>query len=363
MADPRDAAPLSGEPTVIHEYHCAAQPRDWLKPLPVRALDSADAKTDGVTYLDLSDHMGVKGPASSPNLAAGFVRVTAGSSVSTHAVATSQAFFVVRGKGSTQISWPGTAAADLSAGERVVAWAAGDLFTVPAGARCVHESESGAELPRLGEGRPAGAAAAGEDGEAGGGGGKAGTGASSLYWVHDAPLLSYLGVAPVCRRFEPALYERARLEAEVERVRHEPGAAHRNRLGILLSCKAGWAARTKTLTPTLWALLNVLPGRTVQPAHRHNSVALDLAVQAPEGGGAYTMMSPDLGPDGELVDPLRVEWRSGAVFVTPPGWWHSHHNETDEEAWVLPVQDAGLHTHMQTLDITFAPRRKAEVDA
>lgn len=358
MADPRGAAAVSGEPTVIHEYHCAAQPRDWLKPLPVRALDSADAKMDAVTYLDLSDHIGVESPASSPNLAAGFVRVAAGSSVDTHAVATSQAFFVVRGRGSTSIAWPGAEAADDGDGTRVVGWSAGDLFTVPAGARCVHDSESGAELPCLGGRGVAVAAPASETTAEKGGDSGAGEGAAVLYWVHDGPLLAYLGVAPVSRRFEPALYERARLEAEVERVRHEPGAAHRNRLGILLSCNAGWAERTKTLTPTLWALLNVLPGRTVQPPHKHNSVALDLAVQAPEGGGAYTLMSPELSPDGELVDPVRMQWRSGAVFVTPPGWWHSHHNETDEEAWVLPVQDAGLHTHMQTLDITFAPRRE-----
>ena len=41
------------------------------------------------------------------------------------------------------------------------------------------------------------------------------------------------------------------------------------------------------------------------------------------------------------------------MFVTPPGWWHSHHNESDEVAWVLPMQDAGLYTHQRTLDIRF----------
>ena len=50
----------------------------------------------------------------------------------------------------------------------------------------------------------------------------------------------------------------------------------------------------------------------------------------------------------------RAEWETGAMFVTPPGWWHSHHNESAEEAWVLPVQDAGLYTHQRTLDIRFA---------
>lgn len=26
------------------------------------------------------------------------------------------------------------------------------------------------------------------------------------------------------------------------------------------------------------------------------------------------------------------------------GYWHSHHNESGEDAHVLPIQDAGLHT-------------------
>lgn len=39
--------------------------------------------------------------------------------------------------------------------------------------------------------------------------------------------------------------------------------------------------------------------------------------------------------------------------MTPPGWWHSHHNEGDQTAWVLPIQDAGLYTHQRTLDIRF----------
>ena len=33
---------------------------------------------------------------------------------------------------------------------------------------------------------------------------------------------------------------------------------------------------------------------------------------------------------------------------------HSHHNETNTPAWVLPIQDAGLYTHQRTLDICFS---------
>jgi len=46
-------------------------------------------------------------------------------------------------------------------------------------------------------------------------------------------------------------------------------------------------------------------------------------------------------------------WESSSVFVTPPGWWHSHHNKSNEDAYVFPVQDAGMHINMRTLDIQF----------
>jgi gentisate 1,2-dioxygenase len=126
---------------------------------------------------------------------------------------------------------------------------------------------------------------------------------------------------------------------------------HKNRLGTLLGNPATVDTGTLTVTPTLWSLFNVLPAHTSQNPHRHNSVALDLCVFASKG--AYTLMGKTLDEKGNIVDPIRCDWRTGYVFITPPGYWHSHHNEGDEDAYVLPVQDAGLHTYQRTLDIQF----------
>lgn len=208
----------------------------------------------------------------------------------------------------------------------LISWKQGDLFVLPALAGSVDHSCS-----------------------------EAADSHAILYWVSDAPLLSYLGVTPSVARIDPVIFHRDRLLKEVERVRHEEGSEHRNRMGILLAnARAG---ETKTLSHTLWALLNVLPAGDAQPPHRHNSVALDLAVSARASGGVYTLMSPELDAEGRMVDPVRAEWVQGAAFLTPPGWWHSHVNETEEDAWVLPMQDAGLYTHQRTLDIRFAPRK------
>jgi gentisate 1,2-dioxygenase len=182
-------------------------------------------------------------------------------------------------------------------------------------------------------------------------------GGCALYFVHDAPLLQYLGARPVdTRRFQPALYPGTAMKETVHGItRLDATGAVRNRRGILLSSPD--SPQTKTLTPTLWSLLNSIDAGATQAPHRHNSVALDLAVSSGgkgDGGGeVYTLLGRGLNANGSIVEPLKVVWESGGVFVTPPGWWHSHHNEASDTAWVLPMQDAGLYTHQRTLDIRF----------
>lgn len=58
-----------------------------------------------------------------------------------------------------------------------------------------------------------------------------------------------------------------------------------------------------------------LPGGTEQKPHRHNSVALDLIIDAPES--AYTLVGKSLDEYGNIVNGERVYWKSGSVFVTP----------------------------------------------
>lgn len=297
---------------VLHEYSAAANPE--LPPIPAVAFP-ASLHLSGpsrVIHLDLSDRLGhTDYPATSPNLLASFVRILRGEAVETLARATSQAFYVIQGSGTS-----------TSADHGAISWSTGDLFVLPSTSGPVTHSS---------------AADAVTD--------------ASLYFISDEPLLRYLGVTPSEVRFPPTLYTREVLMAEVERIRHAPGADHRNRMGVLLSGTS--MPETKTLTPTLWALLNTLPGKSRQPPHRHNSVALDLCVAATPG--VYTLMGPELGADGWVLNPIKMEWSAGAMFTTPPGWWHSHHNDSDTTAWVLPMQDAGLYTRQRTLDIRFSP--------
>ena len=289
------------------EYSQAANPiRPSLTPrLPYRVFPAslhADGPTRAVS-LDLSAELGCEGPATSPGLLASFLRIRAGESITLDPNATSQVFYVMRGMGGTAVD------------EAVVAWSAGDFFAIPGGLPAVHR----------------------------------GLADSALYWVNDAPLLAYLGVKPAWPRFAPTLYPADRADAELAHAASDPAAAGRSRVSVLLGNKH--FPRTRTVTHTLWAMYGTLPAGATQKPHRHQSVALDLIVDC--APGCYTLVGPDLAADGSIRNPERVDWAPGQVFVTPPGYWHAHFNESGQDARLIPIQDAGLHTYLRSLDIRF----------
>lgn len=288
------------------EYHQAVDPirSGAISPVPLRRFAAAAAGTTGVAPLDLSADLGTPWPATSPALLASFVTVAAGDRFPLAPVATSELYFVLAGQGRSAL------------GRSVIEWEEGDLFVLPAGAGAAHEATADAVL----------------------------------YHVSDAPLLAYLGVRATDARFAPTVFGRARLAEELDRVASAPDAATRNRVSVLL----GTAEQTQTLTVThtLWAMLGLVPAGAVQRPHRHQSVALDLVIDC--SPGCYTLVGPEVDPaTGAIANAVRVDWEPGAAFVTPPGLWHSHHNESGRPARILPIQDAGLHTYLRTLDIRF----------
>ncbi len=294
------------------EYSSAADPigGGQIPKVPVvsfpRALH-AEGPTR-VVPLDLSARLGVaRGPATSPGLLASFVRIGAGDSTVTDPNATSQLFYVLEGRGRTELGRAGEA----------VEWESGDFFTLPADATggATHRADA----------------------------------QSVLYWVHDEPMLRYLGVTATEPRFSVTKYAAADVMAELDVIAAAPDAGARSRVSVLLA-NAG-QDQTLTITHVLWAMFGVLPAGQVQRAHRHQSVALDLIVDCQPG--CHTLVGSHLDEDGDIVDPIRVEWESGGAFVTPPGLWHAHVNESGAPAHLVPIQDAGMQTYLRSLDIRF----------
>lgn len=299
-----------------HDYRYASNPlaEGSTGDVPLVTFDASLHEHGGtrVLPLDNSSHLGCTGPATSPGLCANFVRIRSGEAVLTDANATSHLFFVMRGHGRSH--------SEGDASTPDIPWQAGDLFTLPARSRLLH--------------------AASDD--------------AALYWVHDEPMLRYLGAEATKRQFAPTLYRREAIHEALQAVLADPSSATANRLSVLLGNRL--FPQTMTVTHVVWAMFGLLPVGAVQAPHRHQSVALDLVVDARPG--CYTMVGRKLGRDGMIEDGQRVDWKPHAAFVTPPGLWHSHHNESGQPAHILPIQDAGLHTFLRTLNILFSKRTK-----
>lgn len=290
--------------TTYFEYASAANPR--MPKIEIEAFPASmhQIEETRVIPLDLSVNLDTSYPCTGPSLLANFVHIGSGETLTTNCNSASQVIFCIRGKGRSETP------------EGVVTWKTGDYFAVPGDMSLRHSAE--------------------ED--------------TAFYWVNDEPLFRYLGAKPDTARFRPVFYSHECLESELAKVRAENEGKDKSRNGILLAnidCPV-----TKTVTHTMWSLYNLLPRQTRQKAHRHNSIALDLCVSA--GPDTYTLIGRKIDSDGNIIDPIKAMWKPGSAFVTPPGWWHSHHNESDEDAIVLPVQDAALHTQIQTLDIQFS---------
>jgi gentisate 1,2-dioxygenase len=263
----------------------------------------------GVVPLDLSKELGVQdGAATSPALLANFVRIRAGEQIDTRPNATSQLYYVLHGRGFAAING------------HLVEWEKGDFLTLPAGSRAVFYANA----------------------------------ETAMYWVHDEPLLRYLGADATQPKFRPTKFRRADAVTKLEDIASRPGANDKSRVSVLLANAN--QEQTLTITHVLWAMFGVLPAGQEQRPHRHQSVALDLILDAPPSG-CYTLLGTRLNDRGEIVDPIRVDWQAGGAFTTPPGMWHAHFNETDQPAHLIPVQDAGLQTYLRSLDIKFTQRR------
>jgi gentisate 1,2-dioxygenase len=252
---------------------------------------------------DLSSELRCDGPATSPSLCASFVRIRPDEQVETHPNATSEVYYVIRGRGRTRI------------GDRDLHWEDGDFFALPAGSAALHHAETDA----------------------------------AFYWVHDEPLLRYLGARASTPRFEPTLYPREQALAALRKIEQDPEAARRSRVSVLLANRK--FEQTRTITHVLWTMFGVLPEGAVQLPHRHESLALDYIIDCEPG--CYTLIGRDLDPEGNILHPQRADWEPGSAFVTPPGLWHAHFNESGAPAHLIPIQDAGLHTYLRTLDIRF----------
>ncbi len=296
-------------PSIRFDYARAAKPDVTGVPLRILSPMTATGPSAFVAW-DCSAPLGASAPATTPALLAGHVRVRRGSAlVLSPGPASSRILFVLAGRG--VVEW----ISDGSAGSvNLGPW---DALCLPCLSRLIITAEADHDL--------------------------------LLVSADDSPLLRHLGATAMTPMFPATCFRREEMLGDIQRYRDEPGADGKNRLGSILGNIA--TMDSKTVSTSMWALFNCLPAGKTQKPHRHQSVAIDVAVDGKPG--CYTCMAPEVTAAGELIDPQRFDWIPGGAFLTPPGWWHSHHNETDADAFVFPIQDAGLHTWLRSLDIRF----------
>jgi len=283
-------------------YHTARNPFTFaLPPVPMRQfLAERDRAFDpqtptGLVPLDASRDLGLSYPATTPTLLTQYVKIRANERLAYRFAASGEIYYVMSGRGESRN------------GADVIAWGEGDVFCFPGGGETVHRS---------------------------------GPADSLLFVATNEPLLAFErlrppapGEAPV----EPTHWPAAEIDRQFEAVWQRPRAAETTGDSVMFS-SAKLQPGYMTI-PTINVAINSLPPGCDQRPHRHNGVAVTLAIQ---GEGIHS-----------TIDGQRIDWSTGAAQITPATTLHSHHNRGTKRMRSLVVQDEGLHHYTRTPGFSF----------
>lgn len=252
-----------------------------------RAL--APACPTGLIALDRSGALGTAYPATTPLLLARYVVVRAGESLEHRFEATGEIYYVARGQGSS------------ASGEARIGWQAGDAFVFPGAGRTRHQAQADC----------------------------------LLVCFTNEPELAYGGVRPP-EASRNSVVKAAHFDGRV--IDEKLGLVHQRSGPQKTAGKSVIFATTplqgmRTILPSITAAVNTLePGGDQRP-HRHNAVALTLAI---ESEGIHSRVG------GEKID-----WIPFGVMVTPPQATHSHHNRGPRMMKSFVVQDGALYYQLR----------------
>ncbi len=258
-----------------------------------RAFDSATPT--GLIPLDSSDVLACGYPATTPTLLCRYFRIRPGEILRTNFVAAGEIFYVMSGAG------------ESCNGEDTVAWRAGDVFCFPGGMQTLHTAADEVCV---------------------------------LFGVTDEPLLAFQRLrppAPAAAVFATTHWPSEEIERRFEAVWTRPITAKTT--GSSIQFTSAELAPTYNTIPTINCAINTLAVGCDQRPHRHNGVAVTLAIQ---GDGIHSM-----------IDGQRVDWSTGAAQITPATKLHSHHNLGKQRMRSFVIQDEGLHFYTRTVGFSF----------
>ena len=288
-----------------YEYESNVNPN--LKNIPIYSKNILSCK-EGCNWINLKEIFNVDFKATTPNLLANFIKLSPKESLlcsnKKDFNATSHFFYILHGKGEILIE------------DKIWNLYLDDIFICPCTNSIYIKNTSDEEE-------------------------------LYIYYINDSPLLNYLGGEAKEKKFQPCIYPSDFLHEKLNSLSNP----NNNRKGILLSNLDTEKIGVNTITPNLWCLYNELPPNTIQKPHKHNSVALDLCINCSDSENIYTLVGEELDKEGNIVNPQKINWKKGEMFITPPGLWHSHNNLGNTYAYILPIQDAGLLLYQRILGI------------
>lgn len=283
-------------------YHTSENGFDFeWPPVPARQFlaerDRAfsDATPTGPIVLDASGDLATPYPATTPTLLMRYLKIRPGERLPTAFVASGEIYYVMRGGGESRN------------GKDVIVWSEGDVFCFPGGSETTHVA------------------------------GKSG---SLLFATTNEPLLAFErlraplpGQAAIAATHWPA----AEIERQFQQIYDRPITENTTGHSVRFSSSA--LEPSPSTIPGINVAINTLAAGCDQRPHRHNGVAVTLAIQ---GKGVHSM-----------IDGKRVDWSDGAAQITPAARLHSHHNRGNERMRSLVIQDEGLHEYTRTPGFSF----------
>lgn len=260
---------------------------------PIKALDPQTPT--GMTHCDASDVMECPFPATAPLVLASYARVRAGERLEMDVRATGIIYYVMQGVGVAEI------------GNERINWSEGDVFIAPGGVPQTLAAGSDDAVLWVASNQP------------------------QLMHEHSQPPAPGDAPTPVVHYTAAEIQKQIDFLYDIGKDAEVPGTA------LIFSSDAQESSRN--VMPTLTLAMNTLDPGVVQRPHRHNSVAVSLVVK---GENCYSK-----------VDGRKKAWGPWATTITPPVSVHSHHNEGDERAFFLIVQDGGFYYHARAMGFEF----------
>lgn len=243
----------------------------------------------GEILLDARDTLETNYAATTPLLLARYLRIKANDRFAVTRRASAEIFYVFQGTGKT-----------TGYGE-CIEWNVGDVFCFPGGSEIVHEASTD----------------------------------TILFTVCNEPLLVFEDLQPSATghaRVKPLHWSREVMDQEFEAILNRPDSEETAGRALQLASDAMAPARHPI--PSMNAAINTLEPGCDQRPHRHNGVAITLAIA---GENIYSMIEDE-----------KVQWSIGAAQVTPATELHSHHNRGTDRMVSLVIQDEGFHFYTRT---------------